>query len=170
MRYQTLGDKPNFVDLRVRNDETVSVPAGTPVAYVMDGTEDCLAVIKPSTSNLKATTFLAGILTGDLAATGNKLGNARAYGVVDAIIVFATRAATTDSFASNASHAVGEKIYLNTGADAIALSATAASALDLPLGALAETIASQASSASATTITALSITAKHKIFLRALGG
>jgi hypothetical protein len=169
MRIQSLGPKPNFAELEVRNDETVSIPAGTPVAYVMDGTEDGLAVIKPSTSNLKSTSLLAGILIKDLTTTLPKLGKVQAYGVVDAIVRLATRAATSDSYTSLAAHAVGMLGVVDTVNDCILTLASTGSGTYLPAIVIAEAIASQAASATATTITDTVKTTKAKVFIRALG-
>lgn len=169
MRQQTLGDKPNFFDLRVRNDETVSIPQGTPVAYKLDGTEDGLAIIKPSSSNIKANTYFAGVLLADLGTGVPKLGNARAYGVVDAVVRLATRAATSDSWTSLASQSIGQRIVIDTANDCFATAATLGSTHYLPLGGLAESIASQAASATATSLTLTVKTTLAKVFVRALG-
>lgn len=169
MKFQTLGDKANFSDIKVRNDETVSIPQGTPVAYTMDGTEDGLAVVVPSTSNLKSTTFFAGVLLEDLGTDVPKLANARAYGVCDAIIRLATRAATSDSYSTYASQAVGVRLAIDTLNDAFITQATSGSAVNLPLGALAETIASQAGTATSTDETGTVKTTLAKVFIRALG-
>jgi len=169
MREQTLGDKPNFKDLRARNDETVSIPAGTPVAYKIDGTEDGLAVIKPSSSAAKNTTFFAGVLLETLGTAVPKLANMRAYGIVDAVVRLATRGVTSDSWTSLASQAIALRVVVDTINDCFLTSASAGSAAALPLGGLAETIASQAASATATGLTLTVKTTLAKVFIRAMG-
>jgi hypothetical protein len=166
MRYQTLGDKREFQARHVRNDEaSTTISAGMPVVLSMDGTEDGLAVELPRNSTALAIgAFQYGIATQDIAP--GKIGEVLVNGIhEDAIICLASRAASTDSFASYASIPLGAILTINTVANALSLSAASSAGAILGYF-LAESVASGASSASATSNTSTTVTTARKVFVR----
>lgn len=166
MRFQSMGDKKEFVAYKVKNDESsASITAGMPVILSVDGTDDGLAVVLPTSSTAaKIAAFQFGVATGTIAA--GKIGEALVNGMYDSgIIVCATRAASTDSFASYAAIAVGAVLHPVSVANAF--SVVAASTATLVHGAfIAASIASGASSASATSNTGTAVTFSRKVFMR----
>ncbi len=169
MKYQTLGDKPNFLDVNVRNDEaSATLTRGQPVCYAIDATEDGLAVVLPATA-LAATaqSLFAGVLLQDL--TTNRIGNARVFGVAPyTIVTRATRAASSDSWSSSQSIAKGVLLSIDTINNALLVGASVGASGYLPAALLAQTIASMAASATATSDSRTVITAAVKTFLRAM--
>lgn len=167
MRYQTLGDRQNFFDVKVKNDTGASVTKGTPICFTFDGTDDAFAFVRPSDSAAKAHAFFSGILMDTLAA--GEIGNARVYGYVsEAIVVRQTRAASTNSYASYASKPLGALCEIHTAANALSIGATLAATSHLPFAILAETLASGASSASNANDSSTAVTETAKVFVRAL--
>jgi len=167
MRFQTLGDKQNFFDVKVRNDSGSSVTKGTPICFTFDGTDDAFAFVTPSSSAPKAHAFFSGVLMETLAA--NEIGDARVYGYVeDAIVVRQSRAATTDTWASYASKPLGAILHILSDANAFSIGATLGTQSVLPFAVLAETLASGASSASGAGPSGLYKTETAKVFVRAL--
>lgn len=179
MRFQTLGDKPEFISVHVRNDAGASIPKGTPVVLSMDGTEDGLAVVLPSgaADQAEADRFCFGIVPDTLAS--NKIGEAIVFGVVrEAIVIRQTRTASTDTWAASvASSAIGAQLGIETVNNALsalaAITATASisnAATSRQYAWLAQTLASFATDAS----TASSIfsgtvfTVLAKVFVRML--
>lgn len=163
------GDTPEKKIIQVKNDESAQIAVGTPVAFVMDGTDDGFAVVLPATAAAaKATTLLAGIVIQDPLPTAlPKIGLAQIYGLCEnANVLRQTRAATTDSFASAPAVAVGDKMVVETAYNCVSRSAAGAQS-DVMAGiAAAQTLASLASSASNATDTRLAITTTMKVFLR----
>jgi hypothetical protein len=166
----TPGDKPDTVVINVKNDESTALETGELVVYAMDGTDDGLAVEKPSSSSAAmATTFFAGVVKDRLPADGTKMGTAQIHGFCRrARIVRQTRAASTDSFASFVALALGDRLIIDTVNNAFSRSDAGAQSAAQAFAVMAETIASAASSASATSDTRTAITAWAKVFLRAL--
>src|SRR5688572_7673296 len=115
MRFQTLGDKADFVEVRAR--AISATPKGTPVCLQLNGTEDGLAVILPSaaTSQALADCFFYGVARDTYAA--NQLGNFITFGYVrQAIIRRATRggSATSDNWAGSTSIAKQVLLSIDT--------------------------------------------------------
>jgi len=166
MRFQTLGDKSEFIAVRVRNGEaSATIPAGTPVVLSANGTEDGLAVVLPTSSTAaKIGAFAFGVATREMVA--GRLGEVETNGVYNtAIIVHAVRAASTDSFASFASQAVGALLGIVTNANGF--SVVAASTASAIVGAyLLASFATGASTVSTTANTSLVQTSARKVFLR----
>ena len=166
MRFPTLGDKPNFVSANVRNDEaSATIPAGSPVVLSNDGTEDGLSVVLPTSSTAaKIGAFSFGVAVNAIEA--GKIGEVYLNGVfASATIVHATRAASTDSFASYAAGSSGAVLGIVSVANA--LSVLAASTASFGQGAfLMQSFASLASSASTTANTGTIVSSSRKVFLR----
>lgn len=182
MKFQSLGNKPTFIDDFVRNDEaSAALTVGKPVCFSFDGAEDGLGVVYPSTVNDAQLIHLyfAGIVT-DLSVPVGNVGNARRYGVcLQTVITRATRSATSGgaSWSSVTSLAKGQFLGFDTVnnnlltiASTLAVPATDSSALSLtlPYLFLAETVASIAASATATTDSRTVLTVAAKVFVRVL--
>jgi hypothetical protein len=165
MRYQHSGNKPNFFTLRVKNDSGAAMSAGKLAIYTFDATDDGLAVIRPQDSAVKTNVGPAGILVESIA--DGVVGEAVAYGIAETIVTINTRAATSDSWTSQAALAVGAVLKADTVNDGLARSAAslAASAF-APAFVLAEAVASQAASATATSLTLTVQTTSVKVFVR----
>ena len=172
MRYQTLGDKAPFIDDFVRNSETTTLAAGTPVTFEVDGTEDGLSVELPASGSATlARLFPAGIVVDAIKA--GRVGNVRKYGFVNASYVVRTRTASGESWSTYASLAQGVVFDVNTVNNALSLQAetvatNAAVTLSRPNFVLAASVASGVGVASATSDTRTASTGTAKVFVRIL--
>lgn len=166
MRFQSLGPKRDFINVKVRYGTTIS--RGQPVCLSMNGTEDGFAVVLPSNSAAKATALFYGVAMKDGAA--NAYGECQVFGYVEyGMLSRATRSATTVSWASGASIDTFVLLTIDTVANAFASSGgTQAASAFLPVAVLLESVASYAGSASATSDTRTALTSSAKIFLRAM--
>jgi hypothetical protein len=168
MRFRTVGNKYDVAFVVVRNSLTSAIPAGAPVFYVMNGTNDGLDVTNANAAAGAGQEFLAGIAVNGLAASS--YGEAQVFGLCsNTRVVTATRTASTDSYNSFTAIVSGDVAQINTltSADAISRSAAGAATAVLPnivfVGAYTST-ASQSSSFDTTSRTA--ITTTLKTFLR----
>ena len=172
MKYQTLGDKAPFIDDFVRNSETSSLVAGTPVTMEVDATEDGLSVELPSSGSAALSRlFPAGIVVDAIAA--GRIGNVRKYGFIDATYIVRTRAATSDSFSTVAALTVGQVLSIETVMDALDLQAEtvatdAAVTLSEPRFVVGEAVASAVGVATATAYSLTYSTGQAKVFVRIL--
>lgn len=167
MRFKQAGNKFDNLSVVVKNAESSSsIPRGTPVALVFNGTDDGLGVVLPATSGAaKYGAYAYGVVTETLAAAA--VGEAIVFGYVAyAIITRATRAASSDSWTSSQSVAQAVALNLDTINNAFLLGATVPGTDPLPKAALAESISSMAASASATSDTRTAITTGKKVFVR----
>jgi hypothetical protein len=112
--------------------------------------------------------LFAGVAVSD-AAPGQPVEITAAGYVTEAIFLRRTRAATTDSYASIAAMAIGNQLTIDTVNNCFAYSTVGAAAMYPVAAVLLESIASSASTASHTSLTALAQTTKVKVFIRALG-
>lgn len=171
MRFQTLGPKSAFGTAQIKNAHGSSIPAGSPVVLKLNGTDDGLAVILPSGgSAAQNSAFFHGVAT-DIIADG-ALGEAVTYGYCrNVVLCRQTRAASTDTWASEASIATGVVLTIASAQNAFTQTvSTQASNVVITLNAVqlrvAESLASYASSASATSDTRLAITTNAKAVIR----
>lgn len=116
----------------VGNRETVKIPLGVPVVFVIDGTNDGIDVQLPSSGNAaKAATLFAGITVGaDLGGNmvaGTSGGAAsgqitQVYGFCQKALTMTTitRSATSAVWVSLAASAVGDILSVNTVLNALA--------------------------------------------------
>ena len=96
MRFQSLGDKAGFISEHVRNAEaSATIPKGTPVALVLNATEDGFAVVLPSTAGATKTHLgKYGVALDDILA--GQIGEVQLAGVCRyAIMSLQTRANTS---------------------------------------------------------------------------
>jgi hypothetical protein len=155
----------------VKNAEaSVEIPAGTPCIYAMNGTDDGLAVVLPSSSTaVKASVFLAGVAQKTIPI--GKMENVQVYGFNRFTRVYrGSRAASTDAWPTFAAFAIGDILQVNTVANAFASSAVGAQSGYQPMVVVAEVVASVATMASSVlginAASALSFFSGVKTFLR----
>lgn len=171
MRIKLAGNKGDSAIITVHNAEaSADIPRGTPVVYVMNGTNDSLDVVLPATAGAaKSAGFMAGVTTDTI--TNGKHGEAVAFGVVTyAIMTRMTRAATTDSWSSSASVQSGAILAhdtLNNGFLSVSASQNTAAQF-APFAVLMSSLASSTSSASSTSDTRTAITNSVRVFVRML--
>jgi len=171
VRAKYVGNKADRFAVVIRNAEvTASIPRGTPVIAILNGTNDGLDVVLPATAG-SALSFNArlGVATDTL--TAGQYGESLVYGYVQyALITRMTRAASTDSWTSSASAASGIGLGIDTLNNAFLLGASRAgslvSAADNAF--LVDTLASSLASASATSDTRTAITNGVRVFVRML--
>lgn len=174
MRFQTLGNKSAFISNTVKNaSSSVAIKKGQPLVLVLDGTDDGLTVVLPSGSSATlALAFPFGVAETDIPA--NEVGSAMQWGLCRyAMLVRQTRAASTDTWASEDTLAKGLALRMHTVANAFTTTpATLPSNTTITeqniAAWLAQTLASYASSASSTADTRTAITVAVKAFLRML--
>ena len=174
MRFKLVGNKADVIGVVVRNADTVAILPGTPVCLNMNGTNDGLDVVLPSTGG--ATKAHAGAFGVTLSPTGpgvqgipiNGYGEAQIFGVNAAVnLTRQTRAASTVSWNSEASIASYAVMQIDTSANGFSTAiASQAATQYLPFAVLLQSLASYASSTSATSDTRTAITAAVRAFLR----
>lgn len=152
-RAPDVGNKPLYTAITVKNAEaSVAIPNGTPVALVMNGTDDGLAVVLPSTAGAtKASSFFQGVCYnpgGQILAVA-ALGQCIVGGLaLNVRITQSTRATTTDSFNSWTSCALGDILSVDTVANGLSRSGAGSNSHVGFLAVLGQTLASGASSGS----------------------
>lgn len=172
-----------------RNVEaSASIPVGSPICYVMNGTEDGFAAVLPSTAGAaKCPELFAGVNVSPKAVAVNEYGVFRCYGFVNyALVVQQSRAASTDSYVSAAALSVGQPLAIDTVNNAFKTSSQVTGAMTIvtnattdtvavnfgdgtpPIAVMAQTLASASSSASTTSDTSVKKTYGVKVFLRAM--
>jgi hypothetical protein len=173
MRFKQVGNKADLIAVVVRNADTVAINPGTPVCLNMNGTNDGLDVVLPSTGG--ATKSHAGAYGVAIAPTGpglqgipvNGYGEAQIFGVNGAVnLTRQTRASSTNTWNSEASIASYVIMQIDTSANGFSTVGTQAATQYLPFAIMIQSLASYASSASATSDTRTAITASVKAFLR----
>lgn len=160
-------DKPEGIILQVHSGEaSASIPAGTPVILALDGTNDGLDVVLPSSESVLANSALYGITLGVMAA--GAYGQVRAFGFVrETVLRQRTRANSTDSFSSVSSLERGHMLAVDTVNNAFSTkSASMAASMFLPKAILAQTLASVASTVSTTANELTVLTTSVKTFVR----
>lgn len=179
MRLPTLGAKYQTVIVQVKNEDSVTIPNGTPVAFVFNGTDDGLAVVLPNTAGAaKATTLFAGVVefAGSTGLPVSSVGDAFFFGMVtNAIVELVTRSATSAVWPSYAALAVGDEFAIDTINNAFTDVATGASSAFLAFAVNGSVIASATTQASTSTIASLSaynastvLLTRTKSFIRAM--
>ena len=176
MRFQTLGNKSAFMSDQMRNSDStlVTMKRGTQVYLTFNGTEDGFACILPSSASAaQQLSFAYGVVTDDVLA--GQVGEARRHGLCNYILIAAqTRSASTNSFATVASLALGLPLGIDTVNNCfLTVASSEASAATLPIidqyfGFLAQNVATLAGIASNTAATQLILYQGVKAFLRML--
>lgn len=173
MRFKTVGNKYDAAFVVVYNPSTtVTIPVGAPVFFIMNGTNDGLAVQNATAAAGAGQVFLGGIVATPTGLPPQSYGEAQVYGICQYTrVVTITRAASTDSYNSVTAIVVGDVMQINTlaSADAVSRSAAGAATANIAniLAAQAYTsTASQSSSFDTTSRTA--VTTALKTFLRCM--
>lgn len=169
MRFKQIGGKADAVTVTVKSAESSSIPQGSPLILAMNGTDDGLAVVLPSTAGDAQTNALFyGIAPVAIAPAA--LTDVIAFGYVPyAKLLVATRGASTDDWSSSASLDSWGILVVDTINDALSLQAASQDLGDfMPFVVLAQSVASVASSGSATSDTRTAITSGKKVFVRLL--
>lgn len=170
------GNKPNRQRNKVRSQETtVTILKGSPMFYSPDGTGDGIDVVQAGGLAAVLQGFFAGFAMQDIAP--GKIREGLVHGVCEyARVIVATRAASTDVWASYAAGAIGDVMSVNTatndGASGIqALSRVGVGSAGIfPMWALGTSYASATTQASSIGSAAASLysTSAMKVFVRSL--
>lgn len=150
----------------VQNNGAAAIAEGAPAIYEMDGTDDGLSAENASDSNAAgASGGLAGVALESIAVSA--YGKVQTRGYVDKVVlVRATRAATTDSYATLAAIAKWDQLIVNTVGNGFSRSGAGAASAALPKVCAIGTLASSASQASTTSDSSLQKTTTITAFLR----
>ncbi len=176
MRFKQVGNKADLFAVVVRNADTVTIPLGSPVVLNMNGTNDGLDVVLPSTAGAsKVTAFLAGVVVSPSTPNQqgipvNQFGEAQVFGFVNScVLTRQTRSASSVSWASEASIASYVLLIPETVGNGFATSGgTQAASAFLPFAILQQSLGSYSSSTSQTSDSRTAITAGVKAFVRIL--
>lgn len=169
------GDKANRQRAKVRNAETsITILKGAPSFYKINGTNDGIDATSAVSLANAMQTFFAGIALQDIGV--GKIRETLIHGTYNyARYIIATRAASTDVWASYPAGAVGDALSINTatndgaGGQVQAFQrAGAASAGVLNIWNLAETYASATTQASSIGGSSIFSTGYKKVFIRTL--
>jgi hypothetical protein len=174
MRIKTVGNKNDIMAVVFRNADTAAIPAGSPICLVINGTNDGLDAVLPSTGGAsKAHAFAYGAAISPVGPSlasipANGFGEAQIFGFNGGVVLTRqTRSASSVSWNSEASIASFVLLQIDTVANGFSTSGgTQAATAYLPFAILCQSLASYASSTSATSDTRTAITASVKAFLR----
>lgn len=160
--------KAEQVYLLVRNNETSSIPAGTPVCFAMNATRDGIDVQLPATgTDAKNTGFFAGVSEPALAASS--VGLVQCYGFTSTLLLTRqTRATSTDSYASAAALALGDWLNVESVGNGASRSGAGSVSVAAPILVAAQSLASAASSASTSSDSSVKVQSTIKAFIRAM--
>lgn len=176
MRFKNVAGASGYGDhilLSAKNEEaTANIVKGTPVVLILNGTDDGFAVVLPSTAGaVKSSSFSFGVSVTQLAG-GTPVGvqdDFMALGYCPfALVQNGTRAASTASWNSQASNAAGAALTIDTVNNCFAVYSSVGAAGAVFDAYLVDTIASYASSASATSDTRTAINAGYRVFVHML--
>lgn len=175
---QIPGNKPDQMAVNIRNGEaSASIGVGVPVILLMNGTNDGVDVVLPSSSSaLKAKGLKYGVNTRSL-GTGD-YGAAVIFGYTPSLLLYRqTRGNSTDVWASEAARSVGEFLSIQTTLNGFVTQASTIQVVTNattdtiglavePAAVLAQTLALYASSASSTADSRTAITVLVKAMIR----
>jgi len=167
MRLRHVGNKNDIAAVNVINADANTIPFGSPVFFDFNGTRDGRAVVDANSAAAAKQGLFAGILLQTL-ATG-QAGEAIVFGMFEKVsVIRATRAATTDSFASQSAIAVGDVMGFVSGSAINGMSrAAAAASTNTPNFVIAgEVAASLASSAASDVTGSLSSLTMNSLYLK----
>lgn len=164
-----IGRAVDQVFVNVKSAEaSATIARGGPVCLALNATDDGLAVVLPGTTAGQSNSLVFGVAQNAIAA--GAISEVQAYGFANyGVIRRQTRAASTDSWASGASLAAGVMLNIDTVNNCFSTSGgTLGASAFLPFALLGSSLASYASSASATSDSRTVITSSSKLFLRML--
>lgn len=113
--------------VRILNGETsATMLEGAPACYIFNGTDDGVRAVLPNTGTAsRAHSLFAGVVGANIPA--GAFGPAIVFGYANTIrLVRATRAASTDAWASTPAIGIGDLLVVNTVHNAFTHSATGA--------------------------------------------
>ena len=114
-----LGTKPDNYRVMVQNVDTVAIPPGTPVFLVLNGTNDGVAVVLPSTGGATKANYFYGVYAEGLALPVNDYGPAQVWGLFNsAVVIGQTRSASTANWSSLAAFSTGQALSVLTSQNA----------------------------------------------------
>ena len=170
---------PDRLATSIHNGDTVSIPVGAPVVLVSNGTNDGIDVVLPTTSNSAqlVQAFKYGVASKTMAV--GDFAEAVVFGVHNNLLLIRqTRASSTNTWNTEAARSVGDYLTVVSNLNGFITTVTAIGALTVSTGTvtvnvqtvwpdavLMQTLASYASSASATSDTRTAITASVKAFV-----
>lgn len=160
MRAKYVGNKADSISVNIKNAEaSVTIPLGAPVVVVLNGTDDGLAVVLPSTAtDALQTTFGYGVSL--QALTTGQNGEAMVFGYCRNVKLLRTRASSTDPYVAIVQ---GALLKAESVSNCLASAATNGASAFGPQAGLAASIASISST---TASTAVGFTSMATAFLR----
>lgn len=179
-----LGPKSQVRKFNFKSAEaSASITQGRPLVFKMDGTEDGVRAVLPSSASaLLAANFFAGINVSPADVVPNGYGTGQCWGFCNAVVAQQTRAASSDSFSTAAALSVGQLLTIDTVVNALIAgptilqmqTGTASGAMGTvnladfihPEVVLAQTLATAAGVATTSNDTRLAITSSLKVQLR----
>lgn len=144
MRFKQNGNKLDIIAVVIKNGESsATIPLGAPVCLTLNGTDDGLSVVLPSTgADVKQSTFGLGVSL--QALTTGQYGEAQMFGFANSVKLLRTRAASTDAFVSIA---IGALLKAESVSNCFQTVASNGASAFVPVAAVAATIDSIASTA-----------------------
>lgn len=142
MAETAIGSKPFVNRINVQSGEaSSSIPAGTPVCLIMNGTGDGFNVKLPSSASaLLVAAFQCGVV--DRTMSPNDYGIAQVYGWVNrAVVAQQTRSASSASYSTAAALSIGQPLSIDTANDAFVIYAAVTGAQTIVTAATSDTIA-----------------------------
>jgi hypothetical protein len=114
MRFKQVGNKRDIVAMTIHNADTVQIPLGTPVVLAMNGTNDGLDVVLPSTANSDnlSQAFWYGVA--DRTLNVGDYGEAFVFGIYNNIVLeIRTRAGTSGGSSWSSVSSIPQGCYLS---------------------------------------------------------
>lgn len=138
MRFKVVGTRRDIMAVTVKNADTIPILAGAPCSVAANGTNDGLAAVSYNNLSAAKQGLFFGVVFNEIAA--GAFGESQVFGFNDSVrIRVATRAASTDVWASYAAGSIGNGLIPITGTGAGAGS-TAADQCFSDQGTLANTV------------------------------
>jgi hypothetical protein len=165
MLINTVGNKADTISIVVKNSGTATIPAGSPVYFTFNGTDDGTSVIDATAAGAAKYQTFAGVLPADVVP--NSMSNAVVFGFMNAAkVIRQTRSATSVDYAAT-TIAIGDILVVDTANKCFVRNGAGATATAQGYAIAAQAL-SVVSVASTTNDTSTSKLGTMKIFLRAL--
>jgi len=166
MQFNQVGNKADYISIVVKNNGTAALPAGSPVYFTFNGTDDGISIVDATAAAAAKYQLFAGVIGAAIAP--NAFGASVVYGFVNnAKVITQTRSATSVGYASTTVAAVGDVLVVDTANKAFSRNAAGATATAQGYAMAAQTL-NVASVASTTNDTSTALFGTMKVFLRAL--
>lgn len=160
-------NKSETVLASIKNADTVVIPVGSPVILAMNGTNDGLAVVLPSTAGslAKIVGFGFGVATTTMQIAD--LGNSVVFGMCYSLLIQLISRATTNSWATYNALSVGQFLSIDSVNNQFVTAATTTAESPF-MAVIAQTLAAGAGTASSTADSRTAITALIQAFVRVM--